>query len=79
MPNTAYLSGLPLNIDVVQILLHMLNFVILAGVLGLLVYKPAAKFLSERRVILRPERILICGLTGKSNGQSGNRQKTKQN
>lgn len=49
MPNTAYLSGLPLNIDVVQILLHMLNFVILAGVLGLLVYKPAAKFLSERR------------------------------
>ncbi len=40
---------MPLNINVVQILLHMLNFVILAGALGLLVYKPVAKFLAERR------------------------------
>lgn len=40
---------MPLNIDFVQILLHMLNFVILAGALSLLVYKPAAKFLAARR------------------------------
>lgn len=43
------LSAMPLNINIVQILLHMLNFVILAGALGLLVYKPVSKFLSERR------------------------------
>ena len=38
-----------LGIDIVQILLHMLNFVILAGGLGLLLYKPVVKFLNERR------------------------------
>lgn len=38
-----------LGIDFVQVLLHLLNFVILAGGLGLLVYKPVVKFLSERR------------------------------
>ena len=38
-----------LGIDIVQILLHMLNFVILAGGLWLLLYKPVMKFLSERR------------------------------
>lgn len=40
---------MPLNIDFTQILLHMLNFVILAGALALLVYKPVAKFLTARR------------------------------
>ncbi len=40
---------LPLNIDVVQILLHMLNFVILAGGLALLLFKPVTRFLEERR------------------------------
>lgn len=40
---------MPLNIDIVQILLHMLNFVILAGALALLVYKPVSKFLASRR------------------------------
>ena len=40
---------LPLNIDVVQILLHMLNFVILAGGLTLLLFKPVNKFLEERK------------------------------
>ena len=40
---------LPLNIDVVQILLHMLNFVILAGGLTLLLFKPVNKFLAERK------------------------------
>ena len=38
-----------LGIDLVQILLHMLNFVILAGGLTLLLYKPVMKFLAERR------------------------------
>ncbi len=40
---------MPLNINLVQILLHMLNFVILAGGLTLLLYKPVTKFLEERR------------------------------
>lgn len=38
-----------LGIDIVQILLHMLNFVILFGGLTLLLYKPVIKFLNERR------------------------------
>lgn len=40
---------MPLNIDIVQILLHVLNFVILAGGLSLLLYKPVRKFMDERR------------------------------
>ncbi len=40
---------LPLNIDIFQILLHMLNLVILTGGLSLILYKPAVKFLDERR------------------------------
>ena len=40
---------LPLNIDVIQILLHMLNFVILAGGLTLLLFNPVNKFLEERK------------------------------
>ncbi len=40
---------MPLNIDVVQILLHMLNFVILAGGLTLLLFKPVNRFLEQRR------------------------------
>ena len=39
---------MPLNIDLVQILLHMLNLVILVGALALILYKPVAKFLRER-------------------------------
>lgn len=38
-----------LGIDFVQVLLHLLNFVILAGGLTLLVYKPVVKFLDARR------------------------------
>ena len=40
---------MPLNIDFVQVLLHLLNFVILAGGLTLLVYKPVMKFLDARK------------------------------
>ncbi len=40
---------MPLNIDFTQILLHMLNLVILVGGLALILYKPVARFLRERR------------------------------
>lgn len=40
---------MPLNIDFLQVLLHMLNFVILAGGLTLLLFKPVSRFLEERR------------------------------
>lgn len=39
----------PLNIDITQILLHILNLVILVGGLTLILYRPVAKFLRERR------------------------------
>ncbi len=39
---------MPLNIDILQILLHMLNFVILAGGLTFLLFAPVSKFLNER-------------------------------
>lgn len=41
--------NIPLNIDFLQILLHMLNFVILAGGLTFLLYKPVVRFLDERK------------------------------
>lgn len=40
---------MPLNIDFFQILLHMLNFVILAGGLSFLLFKPVSRFLEQRR------------------------------
>ena len=40
---------MPLNIDFLQILLHMLNFVILAGGLFFLLYKPVTQFLQQRK------------------------------
>ena len=40
---------MPLNIDFVQVLLHMLNFVILAGGLTLILFKPVSKFMEDRR------------------------------
>ncbi len=44
--------NLPLNIDIVQILLHMLNLVILVGGLTLILYKPVVKFLNQRRDVI---------------------------
>lgn len=41
--------NIPLNIDFLQILLHMLNFVILAGGLTFLLFKPVTKFLENRK------------------------------
>ena len=40
---------MPLNIDFLQILLHMLNFVVLAGGLTFLLFKPVNNFLEARR------------------------------
>ncbi|MBP5618578.1 MAG: ATP synthase F0 subunit B [Clostridia bacterium] len=39
---------MPLNTDLMQILLHMLNLVILVGALALILYRPVVKFLRER-------------------------------
>ena len=41
--------GVPLNIDWQQILLHLFNFLILAGGLYLLLYKPVKAFMEKRR------------------------------
>ena len=40
--------SLPLNIDPQQILLHLLNFVVLFGVLYFLLYSPVKKFMDKR-------------------------------
>ncbi len=41
--------GVPLNIDWQQILLHLFNFLILAGGLYLLLYKPVKAFMEKRK------------------------------
>lgn len=41
--------GVPLNIDWQQILLHLFNFLILAGGLYLLLYKPIKNFMEKRK------------------------------
>ena len=40
---------MPLNIDLLQILLHAFNFLILAGGLTLILFKPVEKFLNGRK------------------------------
>ena len=45
--------NIPLNIDWQQILLHLLNFVILAGGLYLLLYKPVKAFMDKRTAYYR--------------------------
>lgn len=42
------MTGIPLNIDWQQILLHLFNFAILAGGLYLLLYKPVKDFIKKR-------------------------------
>lgn len=42
-------SGIPLNIDWRQILLHLLNLVILFLILYFLLYKPIQKFIEKRK------------------------------
>lgn len=43
--------NLPLNIDLRQILLHMLNFVILAFGMYFILYKPVKEFMDKRKKI----------------------------
>ena len=43
--------NLPLNIDLRQILLHMLNFVILAFGMYFILYKPVKEFMDKRKQI----------------------------
>ncbi len=40
---------MPLNIDLLQILLHVFNFLLLTGGLTLLLFKPIASFLAQRK------------------------------
>ena len=40
--------NIPLNIDWQQIILHLLNFAILAGGLYFLLYRPVRKFMDQR-------------------------------
>ncbi len=47
------MSGLPLNINIQQIFLHMLNFVILAGGLYFILYKPVKAFMDKRTAYYR--------------------------
>ena len=47
--------NIPLNIDFQQILLHLLNFAILAGGLYLLLYKPVKQFMDKREAYYRQE------------------------
>ncbi len=42
------MSGVPLNIDWQQILLHLFNFTILFGALYILLYKPVKDFMAKR-------------------------------
>lgn len=39
---------MPLNIDIQQVLLHMLNFAVLFGAMYFLLYKPVKKFMDDR-------------------------------
>ena len=42
------MTGIPLNIDWQQILLHLFNFTILFGALYILLYKPVKNFMASR-------------------------------
>lgn len=43
------MTGIPLNLDWQQILLHLMNFVILFAILYFLLYKPVRDFMEKRR------------------------------
>lgn len=43
------MTGVPLNLDWQQVLLHLLNFVILFAILYFLLYKPVRNFMDKRR------------------------------
>ena len=43
------MTGVPLNLDWQQILLHLMNFVILFAILYFLLYKPVRNFMDKRK------------------------------
>lgn len=43
------MTGVPLNLDWQQILLHLMNFVILFAILYFLLYKPVRNFMEKRK------------------------------
>jgi F-type H+-transporting ATPase subunit b len=47
------MTGVPLNIDWQQILLHLFNFTILFGALYILLYKPVKDFMAKREEYYR--------------------------
>lgn len=42
------MTGIPLNIDIQQIMLHLFNFTILFGALYILLYKPVKNYMATR-------------------------------
>ncbi len=53
--NNIITSALPLGLDGIKILLHLLNFAILMAGLTLLLYKPVLKFINGRRELIRKQ------------------------
>ena len=47
------MSNLPLNINLTQIFLHLLNFLILFAILYFLLYKPVKNFMEKREKTYR--------------------------
>ena len=43
------MTGIPLNLDIQQILLHLMNFVILFAILYFLLYKPVRAYMDKRQ------------------------------
>lgn len=63
--------NIPLNIDWQQILLHLLNFVILAGGLYLLLYKPVKTFMEKRQQYYQEQDAKACKDAGRRGENSG--------
>ena len=62
------MTGVPLNIDWQQILLHLFNFTILFGALYILLYKPVRDFMENREAHYaemdsKAEQALAAGFT----------------
>ena len=63
--------GVPLNIDWQQILLHLLNFVILAGGLYFLLYKPVKSFMAKRETLYAEREARIKQLEAEAEALKG--------
>ena len=65
------MTGLPLNIDIQQILLHLLNFAVLFAGLYFILYKPVRKIMDEREEHLKK-------LEEDANGKIADSEKAKE-